>query len=100
MEHWVIAVVIGAAFGLMIGVKIAHDSHRKQPVQGSIAQVFHYLACAGLASMLPFIIAGIVVGLRFVALFGTAVGFLSLTAVFLLVYAGFEQASGTPSAAR
>ena len=100
MEHWVIAVVIGAAFGLMIGVKIARDSHRKQPVQGSIAQVFHYLACAGLASMLPFIIAGIVVGLRFLALFGTAVGFLALTAVFLLVYAGFERASGTPSEAQ
>jgi ABC-type Fe3+ transport system permease subunit len=100
MEHWVIAVIIGAAFGLVIGVKIAHDSHRKQPVQGRIARVFHYLACAGLASMLPFIIAGIVIGLGFLALFSTAVGFLALTAVFLLVYAGFERASGTPSAAQ
>jgi ABC-type Fe3+ transport system permease subunit len=100
MEHWVIAVLIGLVFGLVIGVKIARDSNRKLPVQGAIAQVFHYLACAGLASMLPFIVAGIVVGLRFLALFGTAVGFLALTAVFLLVYAGFERVSGTPSAAR
>jgi ABC-type Fe3+ transport system permease subunit len=100
MEHWVIAVVIGAVFGLVIGVKIARDSHRRQPVQGSIARVFHYLACAGLASMLPFIIAGIVFGLRFLVLFGTAVGFLALTAVFLLAYASFEQTTGTPSAAR
>jgi ABC-type Fe3+ transport system permease subunit len=100
MENWAIAVLIGAAFGMVIGIGIARDSHRKQPVQGSIARIFHYLACAGLASMLPFIVAGIVFGLRFLVLFGTAVGWLALTAIFLLVYAGFEQASGTLSAPR
>jgi hypothetical protein len=100
MGNWAIAVLIGAAFGMVIGIRIARDSYRKQPVQGSIARVFHYLACAGLASMLPFIVAGIVFGLRFPVLFGTAVGSLALTAVFLLVYAGFEQAPGALSATR
>jgi hypothetical protein len=46
--------------------------------------------------MLPFIIAGIILGLRFLALFGTALGCLALTALFLLIYAGIERA--TPSA--
>ena len=101
MVDWLIAVLIGAVCGLVIGIKIAHDSNRKQPVRGGIlAQVFHYLACAGLTSMLPFVIAGIIVGLGFLALFGTAVGFLALTGVFLLIHAGFERASGKPSAAR
>lgn len=101
MTDWVIAVLIGAALGLVIGVKIARDSHARQPVRGGVvAKVFHYLACAGLTGMVPFIISGIVVGLSFLALFGTAVGFLALTGMFLLVHAGFERTGGgSPSAA-
>lgn len=100
MNDWLIAVLIGAALGLVIGIKIARDSHAKQPVMGSLlAQVFHYLACAGLTGMVPFIITGIIVGLPFVRLFGTAVGFLALTAAFLLIHATFERTSDSPSAA-
>lgn len=100
MTDWLIAVLIGVGVGLLLGIKIAHDSNARQPVLGGIpARLFHYLACAGLSGMLPFIIAGIVVGLSFLALFGTAVGFLVLTGVFLLVYAGFESGTGTHSAA-
>ncbi len=100
MTDWVIAVLIGAGVGLLLGIKIAHDSNARQPVLGGIlARVFHYLACAGLSGMLPFIIAGIVVGLSFLALFGTAIGFLVLTGVFLLAYAGFESGRGSRSAA-
>ncbi|MCL4237613.1 MAG: hypothetical protein KJ047_05145 [Anaerolineae bacterium] len=102
MTDWIIAVLIGAVIGLIIGVKIARDSNARQPVLGGVlAQAFHYLACAGLTGMLPFIIAGIVVGLSFLALFGTALGFLALTGVFLLAHAGFERpGSGSRSAAR
>ncbi len=92
MNDWLIAVLIGVVLGLALGVKIARDSNAEQPVRGGmLAQVFHYLACAGLSGMLPFIIAGIIVGLPFVKLFGTALGFLALTAVFLLVHAGTER---------
>jgi hypothetical protein len=92
MENWLIAVLIGAALGLLFGIKIARDSNKKQPVHGGVlAQVFHYLACSGLGGMLPFIIAGVIVGLPFLALLGTAVGFLILTGVSLVVYATFEQ---------
>jgi hypothetical protein len=101
MSDWLLAVLIGAACGLVIGVKIARDSHQKQPVQGGLlAQVFHYLACAGLTGMLPYIIAGIIVGLPFLKLFGTALGFLAVTAAFLLVYATFENPRGAPPVAR
>jgi ABC-type Fe3+ transport system permease subunit len=94
MNDWLIAVLIGIVLGLVLGVRIARESNAKQPVHGGmLAQVFHYLACAGLSGMLPFIIAGIVVGLPFVQLFGTAVGFLTLTALFLLVHAGTERAA-------
>lgn len=99
MGDWLIAVFIGAALGLLLGIKIARDSNARQPVRGGVlAQTFHYLACAGLTGMVPFIISGIVVGLSFLALFGTAVGFLALTVAFLLIYAAFERAH-TPSAA-
>jgi hypothetical protein len=99
MNEWLIAIIIGAAFGLVIGIKIARDSNAKAPVQGGpLAQVFHYLACSGLTGMLPFIIAGIIVGLPFVKLFGTAVGFLALTAIFLLIHASIERGAA-PSVA-
>lgn len=100
MTDWLIALLIGVGVGLLLGIKIAHDSNARQPVLGGIpAQLFHYLACAGLSGMLPFIIAGIVVGLSFLALFGTAIGFLVLTGIFLLAYAGFESGTGSHSAA-
>jgi hypothetical protein len=92
MENWLIAVIVGAALGLLLGIKIARDSNKKQPVHGALAHVFHYIACSGLSGMLPFIIAGVIIGLPFLALFGTAVGFLALTGVSLLVYASVDQA--------
>ncbi len=92
MHNWLIAVAIGIVLGALIGIRTAHSSNARQPVEGGLpAQVFHYFACAGFSSTVPFVIAGLVVGLSFWALFGTAVGFLALTAIFLLIYAGFER---------
>jgi hypothetical protein len=94
MNDWLIAVFIGLVIGLVLGVKIARDSHKRQPVVGGIVgQALHYLACSGLTSVLPFIIAGIVVGLPFLQLFGTGVGLLALTAVFLVIYALIERST-------
>ncbi len=100
MEDWLMAIVTGVLLGLLIGVKIARDSSARQPVRGGVfARLFHYLACAGLTGMLPFIITGIAVGLPFLTLFGTALGFLACTGLFLLVYAGFEARTGSAPAA-
>jgi hypothetical protein len=94
MSDWWTAVLIGVTFGLVIGVKIARDSLAKESVRGGVlAQGFHYLACAGLTGMLPFIITGLVVGLPLVELFGTAVGSLAVTAGLLIGYAVIEQSA-------
>ena len=92
MSDWLLAVVIGIGFGLTLGIKIARDSQAKQAVRGgALAQVLHYLACAGLTGMLPFIIAGIIMGVPFVTLFGTAVGFLVVVAALLLLFGAVER---------
>jgi hypothetical protein len=92
MNEWLIAVLIGAAIGLVLGIKIARDSNRKEPVLGGlVAHIAHYFACAGMSSTVPFIITGIIVGLHFLALFLTAVGFLALTGIMLLVDAVIER---------
>jgi hypothetical protein len=101
MVDWLIALVIGATLGLLLGIKIAHDSHKKQPVKGGLpAQVFHYLACSGMTSVAPFVIAGLVVGLSAWTMLATGVGLLALTFVFLMIDVVFERSARTPSAAR
>lgn len=99
MNEWMIAILIGTALGLVIGVKIARDSNAKLAVKGGpLAQLFHYLASASLTGMPLYIITGIIVGLSFLKLFGTAIGFLAATAIFLLAYALFERpAASTPA---
>lgn len=97
MSDWLIAVLIGMAIGLVVGVKIARDSAKVQPITGGmLSDTFHYLACAGLTGILPFIITGIVLGLPFLTLFGTALGFLALTAMFLLLHASIERNAPPP----
>jgi len=98
MGNWLLAVAIGAAVGVVVGLKIARDSNAKLAVQGgALAQLFHYLASASLSALLPYVIAGVVVGLSFLALIGTAVGFMALTGLFLLLYAAFERHPQAPS---
>lgn len=97
MGEWLLALLIGVTVGLVLGVKIAHDSNKKQPVRGGpVAQTLHYLACAAMMSVLPFIIAGIVFGLKFLLLLGTGVGFLALTGLFLLLEASIERGATAP----
>ena len=99
MNEWMIAILIGAACGLVLGIKIARDSNAKLAIKGGpLAQIFHYLASASLTGMLPYIITGLIVGLSFLKLFGTAVGFLALTGIFLLVHAQFERTAANTSA--
>jgi len=99
MSEWLIAIIIGAAIGFVIGIKIARDSNAKKPVMGGpVAQLFHYLACAGLTGMLPFIIVGLIVGLPFLKLFGTALGFLAATAIFLVIHATVERGASLSAA--
>lgn len=100
MSAWLTALLIGAAIGLLVGVKVARDSNAKEKVRGgAVAGAFHYLACAGMSTTIPFIVAGIVAGLPFLKLFGTAVGILAATFVFLLAYAVRERGAPPVEAA-
>ena len=91
MNDWILAVIVGVALGAVIGVKVSRDSIKKEPVRGgTLPQVMNYLASTSLTSVLPFVIAGLVVGLRFLTLFGTALGLIALTAVFLLIFGAVE----------
>ena len=91
MSDWLAAVIIGAAVGLILGVQIARGSATKQPIQGgTAARLFHYLACVSLTGMPPFVLAGLLLGLPFLTLFSSALGFLAVTAVCLLAYAAAE----------
>ncbi len=97
MSEWLVAVILGAAVGLGLGVKIARDSDAEQPVRGGpAARLFHYLACAGLTGMPPFVLAGLVLGLPFLTLFSMALGFLAVTAACLLIYAAAEPDAPLP----
>jgi hypothetical protein len=100
MSDWLTALLIGAALGLLVGTKIARDSRAKESVRGgALAAAFHYLACAGMSTTIPFIITGIVVGLPFLKLFGTALGILAVTFACLLVYA-IDERSAPPAEAK
>jgi len=91
VSEWLAAVIVGAAVGLALGVKIARASNAEQPIRGgAAARAFHYLACVALTGMPPFVLAGLVLGLPFLTLFGTALAFLGVTAACLLVYAAAE----------
>ncbi|HML21339.1 MAG TPA: hypothetical protein PKD09_06820 [Aggregatilinea sp.] len=97
MGNWLLALLFGVMVGLALGVKIAQDSNKKQPVRGgAVAQTFHYLACAAMMSVLPFIILGIVLGLKFLVLFGTGLGLLALTGLCLLLEASIERGAAAP----
>ena len=94
MSDWLLSVLIGIALGLAIGVKLAQASKEKQGLRGGAAsEALHTLACAGIASVLPFALAGIALGLPFLTLLGTGVGFLAIVALALLAFAALEQAA-------
>src|SRR5690606_35488099 len=94
MSDWWLAVIIGLAFGLAIGVKLARDSKKKQGLRGGAAsEALYFLACAGIASVFPFILAGIVLRLPFLTLLGTGVGFLAVVALTLLIFVALEQSA-------
>ncbi|MCB9437501.1 MAG: hypothetical protein H6673_10995 [Anaerolineales bacterium] len=98
---WSTAVLIGMAFGAVIGLYLRQQSLKEKKLYGGLfAEIFHYLACAMLGSMTPFIITAIVSGMRFLTMFGTAVGFLALGAVMVAVYGVFESQAPEPQMLR
>lgn len=96
---WSTAVLIGLACGAVIGLYLRQQSLKEKKIYGGLpAEIFHYLSCAMVGSMTPFIIAAIVNGIAFLTMFGTAVGFLVLGAAMVVVYGVFESQAPEPQA--
>lgn len=100
MGDWWTAVLVGAAFGLVMGLWISRDSNKKQAVVGGgLPRALHYLACSAMPSVLPFVITGIILGLPFLYLIGTGLGFLALAFALLIALAVLERGA-VPAAAK
>jgi hypothetical protein len=85
------AFLIAAGCGLLIGLYIRRESLREEKISGGLpAQMAHYLACTMLSSTTPAIVTSIIIGLPFVQMFGTALSFVLLGALFILAYAYVE----------
>ncbi len=92
MSDWMTAVLIGGCIGAVLGAGIARYSLKELRIQGGpVAQVLHYLACALFGSSTPFIITAIVVGLPFLMMFGTAVGFIATAGLMVYLYGIVES---------
>lgn len=97
MPNWLIAWVIGLAFGLVIGRAGARDSAKADPIRGgTLARAFHYAACA-LIFAVPWtaLLGSLFLGEgKFIPRVLTALGLvlmdLALAALCLLAYGALE----------
>jgi hypothetical protein len=92
MDKALIALGIGLAVALVFGYYVAQRSNRQQKIQGgAAAQVFHYIGAAGIAGILPVILANLILGQGFRTAFPSAIGFLVVGWVALMLYAIVER---------
>jgi hypothetical protein len=96
MPNWLIALLVGGAFGLIMGVFIARKSAKEKSIQGgTLASVFHYLGASAFVAVAPTVLVGsFLYKLHFFPrlIRGIGLGFslLAVAAVFLILYAIFE----------
>jgi hypothetical protein len=91
-QEWLIAIVIGLALGALIAWRLAADSLKKRPLHGGRpAQIAHYLACLAVSASTPFILTGLIAGLPFVQIFGTALALVLSGAALVILTAALER---------
>ena len=96
MPNWLIALLIGGAFGLILGVFVAGKSAKEKPVRGGVlAKAFHYLGASAFVSVGPTVLVGSYLYKlhffpRLLRGIGLGFGLLAVAAVFLILYAVFE----------
>lgn len=101
MDRLQIAILIGLAFGVVLGALAARSSARREKVYGGpLAQVFHYLGAALFVSALPGVLATVILGQGVLRAAAVGFGFVLLSLAMLLVYAVFERGAraGLPAA--
>jgi uncharacterized membrane protein len=96
--HYVRVLIVGALCGLFFGIFIARESIKRQAIYGgALAQTFHYLGSATVATIFPMVIVGILSGLRFYQLIGMGLFFLVWTILFMLLFGFFESQAARPT---
>jgi hypothetical protein len=92
MPDWVNPVLIGVAFGLVLGIFVARKSNAEKPVKGGVlAQAAHYLGASLFVSAAPTVLIGaIVYRLPFVNNIVVALGILAMAGISLIIYAAVE----------
>jgi hypothetical protein len=92
LPNWFAVLLIGGAFGLIVGVFAARRSAAQKPVKGGlVANVFHYLGASAFVAVAPTVLIGVFVyRLPFLSSVGLGVGLLALVAVCLVIYGVFE----------
>lgn len=92
MNNALLALLIGLAFAVVFGYYVAQRSSRQQKIQGgAAAQVFHYIGAAGVAGILPVVLASLILGQGFRTAFPLALAFLATSWLALLLYAIIER---------
>jgi hypothetical protein len=87
-SNWIMAIVIGLGLGVFIARNVAAQSIKKQPINGgSHVYALHFSACIFLSAGLPYVITGLIAGLSFARVFGTAVAFLAIGALLVVAFA-------------
>lgn len=101
MNNGLLALLIGLAFALVFGYYVAQQSNRQQKIQGgAAAQVFHYIGAAGVAGILPVVLASLILGQGFGIAFPLALAFLATGWLALLLYAIIERPARARTAAK
>ncbi len=92
LPAWLMALLIGGVFGLIVGAFVARDSAAHKPIKGGpLASFFHYLGSSAFVAAAPTVLIGVFIyRLPFGSSVGLAVGLLALVAVCLIAYGMFE----------
>jgi hypothetical protein len=86
------ALLIGFAFGVVLGLIIVRASHRAEAVRGGpLAHLFHFLGASMFASTLPTVLATVFLGGGFLQAVATAFALVVISLALLLIYALFER---------
>ena len=93
------SLLVCAVFAVIFGPLTARSSHRRSPIRGGIvAQAFHLIGTMAFVSVLPGVIAALILGGGFETAFPLALTLSVLSFLSLLVFAVFEHSAGPSQA--
>jgi hypothetical protein len=92
LPAWLVTLVIGGVFGLIVGIFIARESAVRKPIKGGpLANGFHYLGSSAFVAAAPTVLIGVIFfRLPFLSSITLAFGLLALVVICLVVYGVFE----------